>query len=131
MSYSSDTTSSTISGTVTVVQPVGSSLHTVVDQTPSPLGNGAVISGTVTIITAGTAVQLPNISCKRVRITAHEGNGGVVLVGDSSVVAALVGRTGIPYFPTQGDWHNVSNLNLLFIDSTASGDKITYYAEQL
>ena len=93
-------------------------------------GNGSVT-------TAGTAVQLPNVSCRRVKITCSEWNGdtancpngGIIVVGGSSVVAALATRRGVPLYPTQSEWFKISNLNLLYIDSVDNGAKYHYLIE--
>ncbi len=101
-----------------------------VDSETTLVGYETVGDGTATVTSAGTAVQLSDIACKRVFIQAHESNTGTIVVGGSTVVAALVGRRGFAFFPTQGEWFNISNLNLLYIDSTADGDKITFYYEK-
>ncbi len=92
-------------------------------------GYDTASDGTATVTTAGTRVQLPNTSCKRVIIQAHESNTGTIIVGGSTCVAALVGRRGFALYATQSCVFYVSNLNLLYIDSTESGDKIIYYVE--
>lgn len=97
-----------------------------------PIGSaGTVIDGTKTVITAGTRVQLSTTSvpCKRVFIQARDNNGGTIVVGAITCVAALATRRGAALFSSQGDWFNVNNLNLLYIDSTNSGDKINFFAE--
>ena len=86
--------------------------------------------GTATVTTAGTRVQLPDVSCKRVFIQAHESNAGTIVVGGSTVVAALSGRRGFALYSTQGEWFNVNNLSLLWIDATANNDKINYFYEE-
>jgi len=93
------------------------------------LSGGGVGDGTLTISTAGTRVQLPNISCKKVFIQAHESNTGTIVVGGSTCVAALEGRRGIALYPSQGQWFEVNNLNLLYVDATDNNDKITYIYE--
>lgn len=85
--------------------------------------------GTETVSSAGTAVQLSTQSCRKVFIQAHESNTGTIVVGSSTVVAALIGRRGKALFATQGDWFYVNNINLLYIDSTQSNDKVNYYWE--
>ena len=85
--------------------------------------------GTVTVTTAGTRVQLSNVSCKRIFIQAKEDNSGTIVIGGSTVIAAVATRQGLALFATQGQWFYVSNLNLLYIDSTQDGDKIHYYYE--
>jgi len=84
---------------------------------------------TTTITTAGTAVQLPNHACKRCFIQSYEGNAGTIAVGDSNVVAAAASLRGKALYPTQGDWFYVNNTNLLYVDSTANGDKVSIYYE--
>lgn len=97
-----------------------------------PSGASSTVGdGTATVTTAGTRVQLSatSVSCKRVWVGAHESNTGTIVVGGATVVAALAGRRGLPLFPTQGDWFNVNNLNLLYVDSTADSDKVNYIYE--
>lgn len=89
----------------------------------------AVGDGTTTVTTAGTRVQLSAQACSKVRIQAHESNTGTLVVGGANVVAALSGRRGIALFATQSEIFNVNNMNLLWIDSTVSGDKINFYFE--
>ncbi len=102
-----------------------------VDATTEQSGHGTVGDGTRTVTTAGTRVQLStsSVPCKRVFIEAHESNTGTILVGSSTVVAALSGRRGASLFPTQGDWFNVSNLNLIYIDATVNGGIVIFYYE--
>lgn len=97
--------------------------------TSSSTGASSVGDGTTTVSTAGTRVQLTAQACAKVFIQAHESNTGTLVVGGSTVVAALVGRRGKALFATQGDWFYVSNMNLLYADSTVSGDKLTFYYE--
>ena len=94
-------------------------------------GASAVGDGTVTITTAGTRVQLSatSVPCKKVFVQAHESNTGTVVVGGVTCVAALVGRRGKALFATQGDNFYVSDLSLLYVDSTVSLDKVSYYYE--
>lgn len=92
-------------------------------------GVSAIGDGTATVTTAGTRVQLSSVTCSKVIIQAHESNAGTVVIGGSTVVAALVGRRGTAIFPSQSQAFSVTNLNLLYIDSTESGDKINYYYE--
>ena len=92
-------------------------------------GYDSVGDGTASVTTAGSEVQLSNVSCKRVVIQAHESNAGTIVVGGSTVVAALVGRRGVALYPTQSHVFYVSNLNLLYIDGTVSGDKVNYFYE--
>jgi len=87
--------------------------------------------GIQTVAVAGTAVKLSAITvpCKKVFVQAHEENTGTIVIGGENVVAALADRRGKAFYATQGDWFNVSNLNLLYVDSTVGGDKVHYYYE--
>lgn len=96
---------------------------------PSTDGATAIGDGTTTVTTAGIAVQLPTVSCKKIFVQAHESNTGAIVVGSSTVVAASVGRRGIEIFPTQVYPFDISNLNQLWVDSLNNGDKITYVYE--
>ncbi len=98
---------------------------------PYPFSLNAVTGGTSTVTTAGTRVQLPTSTCKRALIQSHETNGaktngGVIVVGGSNVVAASAGRNGYAIYPTQSQVFEVSNLNLLWVDSTDDGSLVTY-----
>jgi len=100
-------------------------------------GAASVGDGNGSVTTAGTAVQLPDVSCRRAKITCSEWNGdsancpngGIIVVGGSSVVAALATRRGVPLYPTQSEWFKISNLNLLYIDSVDNGAKYHYLIE--
>lgn len=101
-------------------------------------GGGAtsVGSGNGTVTTSGTPVQLSAISvpCKKVVIYNSPANGGlasggVLVVGDSGVVAAEATRKGATLFPANGMEFTVANLNLLYLDSTDDTAKFNYYYE--
>ena len=100
-------------------------------------GHTVVNDGKGAVTTAGTRVRLPNVVCKRAKIICSEWNGdeancpngGIIVVGGSSVVAALATRQGVPLYPTQGEWFNISNLNLLYVDALDDGAKYHYMYE--
>lgn len=92
-------------------------------------GAGAVGDGIATVTSAGTRVQLSAQACRKVFIQAYESNAGTLVVGGVTVVAAVATRQGFALYPSQGDWFNVNNMNLLYIDSTEAGDKINFYYE--
>ena len=94
-------------------------------------GNTAVGDGTQTVTSAGARVQLSTSStaCKRVLIQALETNTGVLVVGGSTVIAASGSRRGYALYPTQSVLLTVSNLNLVYLDSTANGDVAHYLYE--
>ena len=95
--------------------------------------SSSVGSGSIAVTTAGTRVQLPTVSCSRVFIQANGGNtGDLITVGDGSVSAGTplaTNRRGLALYTTQGAWFNVSNLNLLWIDSLVNNDHVNYYYE--
>jgi len=129
-------TARTASTVVRHVQPIGP------DGSPTPSGadathpihvstGGAIASevhdGRQTVTTAGTAVALAaSTACKRVTVVAAEGNTGVVVVGGSTVVAAEGTRRGVPLHPLDSYTIDADNLSEVFIDSTVSGDDVTY-----
>lgn len=92
-------------------------------------GATSVGDGTATVTTAGTRVQLPSQACKKVIIQTLETNTGIIVVGGSTVVAAAGSRRGVALFATQSQAFEVSNLDLLYIDSTVNGEKINFYFE--
>lgn len=92
-------------------------------------GAGEITDGTVTVTTAGTRVQMPNQRSARVFIQAHPSNTGDVVIGGAGVIASSGTRRGLALFATQWQEFQVSNLNKLWIDSTADGDKVNYIVE--
>ena len=82
------------------------------------LGYSVVESGAINV--TDSAVQLSSSVCNHVEIMATLANTGIVYVGGSGVSAT----TGIALYP--GDVYSVdiSNLNLLYVISTVSGDDI-------
>lgn len=85
-----------------------------------------LVSGVVTVATAGVPVQLKNTAtpCKRIDIVALYGNSGTVYVADLNVLAST--KQGMPL--TQGSSYTayVYDLSLVYVDSTSSGDKVSY-----
>lgn len=88
----------------------------------------AIADGRQTVTTAGTAVQLSATStkCKKIVITAETDNTNPVVVGGSTVVAALATRRGQPLFPAQTGIFHVDNLNKLYIDAITNGEGVSY-----
>ena len=92
-------------------------------------GHGAVGDGTATVASAGTRVQMTNVTVKRVFLQASMANTGIIVVGGVTCVAAEATRRGIALYKNQGVWLYVNNLNLLYLDSTQDNDKVHYYYE--
>lgn len=99
-----------VSGTVTVNHP-----------------NTTVEDGRKVVTTSGTAVALAaSTACKEVVVTAETDNTGIVVVGGSTVVAALSTRRGTPLAAGDSMTLRISNLANVFIDSTVNGDGVTF-----
>lgn len=92
-------------------------------------GNSIIGSGSKTVTTAGTRVQLSTISvpCKKVTVQSMYANTGNMYLGDSTVSSAnglvLYPGAATSFTPTP------SNLNLLWIDAAVSGEGIIYLYE--
>ena len=102
--------------------------------TPSSIGSGggAIAATTVghgnkSVTTAGTDVVLAaSTTCISVTITANETNTGVIAVGGSGVDATSATRTGAYLFPGDSITLAIGNLNAIYIDSTVSGEGVSY-----
>lgn len=84
------------------------------------------ISGQITVTTAGTEVQGPDISLPNgVYIKALAGNTGVMYVGNngSGVVSS---STGFQLDKSNLIHLNIENLNQIWVDAATSGDKVCW-----
>ena len=91
-------------------------------QSPTTIANGRKV-----VTTAGTAVVLAaSTPCTKVDITAETDNTGIISVGGSGVIALLATRQGVPL--NAGDTYSldITNLTTVYIDSTVSGDGVTF-----
>ena len=90
--------------------------------------------GTITVPTAGTPVQGPNMAVPdgfAVSLIYHPKNTGDIGVAESSAAANL--STGDPTILSgagQGFDLKVTNLNLIWVDASVSGEKLMYVVEQ-
>lgn len=89
---------------------------------------GGIVDGRAVVTTAGTAVQITTTQTpiSEVILTAETDNTGIVVVGGSTVVAALATRRGIPLSAGDSITLTINNLSRLYIDSTVSTDGVTY-----
>lgn len=79
------------------------------------------------VTTAGTRELLAqHTPCSSVLITAETDNTGTVVVGGKTVVAALATRRGTPLTAGEPYAADIANLNEIYLDSTVSGDGVTY-----
>jgi len=83
--------------------------------------------GVTTVSSAGTDVELASSTvCKKVDIQAQTDNTGLIAVGFTGVDATEATGTGV--ILKSGDTYSleINNLNLIYIDSTVSGDGVRY-----
>ena len=89
--------------------------------------NTTIGDGRKVTVTAGTRLALAaSTAIKQVVITAETDNTGYVVVGGSTVVAALATRTGVPLNPGDSVALEIDNLADIYLDSIVSGDGVTY-----
>lgn len=94
-------------------------------------GANTINDGQVSIPTAGTRVQLPDVPCSKVYIQSHPSNTGEIVVGGANVIAESVNRRGLAIFSSQWTELSVNNLNKIYIDGTIDNDKINYIYEYI
>lgn len=83
--------------------------------------------GNKSVAAAGTAEVLStSTKCQKVEITAFETNTGIIVVGGSGVVAAAATRKGTPLSPGNTLTLNIHNLAKIYLDTTVSGDSVSY-----
>jgi len=90
------------------------------------INTSVAISGQITVTTAGTEVQGPNVPIDNgVYIKALNGNTGKVYVGNngSGVVSST---TGFELDAGQVIFISVSNLNELWFDAAVNGEKFCW-----
>ena len=86
--------------------------------------------GVKTVSSAGTDVVLgSDVACRKIDIQAQTDNTGLIAVGFTGVDATEATGTGVILYA--GDTYSLetTNLNLIYIDSTVSGDgvRFTYF----
>ncbi len=90
---------------------------------------GKLVSGTTTVTTSGTAVQVTATSTPipGVWVGGDIGNANPVVVGDSGVVGTSGSQQGIIIGPAESSiFIPINNLNLLWVDAVTNGDKIIW-----
>jgi len=87
-----------------------------------------IVDGSKDVVTPGTAVQLSatSVPIGRVVVTSKEENTGLVVIGDSTVVAAQATRRGTPLTPLSTMDLTVDDLNKIYIDAEKAGDGVTF-----
>lgn len=90
------------------------------------LDTATPISGQITVTTAGTEVQGPNVSLSNgVWIKALAGNTSVVYVGNDGA-GAVTSSNGFQLDKSQTILVQVDNLNQLWFDAATNGDKFCW-----
>jgi len=83
--------------------------------------------GVTTVTTAGSHVELASsTACKKVDIQAQTDNTGLIAVGFTGVDATEATGTGVILYAGDAYSLEISNLNLIYIDSTVSGEGVRY-----
>jgi hypothetical protein len=90
-----------------------------------------VIDGRKVVATAGTREQLApgGTQVESVCITALETNANKVVVGGSTVVAALGTRRGTPLAASESVTFYVNDLSAVWVDAMTNGEGVIYSAE--
>src|SRR5690242_19354455 len=96
---------------------------------PAMMGIGDVLSGHVTVSSAGTAVQLiaTPTACVGVWCSALPGNTKEVTVGDSSAKAGAGTEQGVVLLPTgQPQFIHVNDASLLWVNAQISNEGMSF-----
>jgi hypothetical protein len=90
-----------------------------------------LLGGRKTVTTAGTRVQLPEGHVGQVELQALKTNTGNIAVGGAAVVAAAGSESGILLTAGQTETVDVTDLKDVWIDSTVSGEGVSYLASDV
>lgn len=84
--------------------------------------------GRKVVAAAGTAERLvaANTPCRKVTIMAEIDNTDYVVIGDSTVVAALATRRGIPLSAGTSITLDIEDLYAVFVDAVVSTEGVTF-----
>lgn len=88
-----------------------------------------IVDGTKSVGTAGTRVQISSAftPCISIALTANSANSGIICVGGTAVVATSASRTGVPLAAGDSLILEFDNLNKIYLDSTVSGEGVSYF----
>jgi hypothetical protein len=89
------------------------------------MGSESIVGNLLSVTTAGTAVQFPNIPCRKLLIIARRANTGYIYIGGSTVTSSAYGAELLSRDSIQLE---VSNANLIYINSTVNGEGVSYIA---
>lgn len=115
-----------IDPSVNIARETGGNLASIKTATESKYITG-IGDGRKVVTTAGTALALDTSTpCKKVTITAETDNTGIIVVGGSTVVAALATRRGTPLNAGDSYEFDIDNLADVYLDTTVNGDGVTF-----
>ena len=110
-----------------IVLDVGGSASTAIHVSTGGVVASTVGDGRKTVSATGTAEALASTTpCKEVTITAELDNTDVIVVGGSTVVAALATRQGTPLYPGDSTTIETDDLAEVFLDVIVDGEGATY-----
>jgi hypothetical protein len=92
---------------------------------------GSTFDGRKEVAVAGTAEKLSTDTTPIARVTvqAETNNTGVIVVGNSTVVAAAATRRGVALNAGDAFTINVNELTNVWLDTTVNTDGVTFTAE--
>lgn len=88
-------------------------------------GSNSIKCAIQTVTTAGTRVQLPNYPCREVTVIAKKTNTGSVFIGGSDVSSSVY---GVQLAVNESFTFSISNTDIIYIDSSVSGEGVSYVA---
>lgn len=88
-------------------------------------GSETLIGALQSVTTAGTAVQLPSNIIREITIVALDTNTGFIYVGGAGVSSTVY---GIKLASKESITLRLSNSNLVYINSSVSGEGVSYVA---
>lgn len=115
---------------VSANSPLPSTLATVISKDLDsirtyPGGEGTIYTGVVAVTTAGARVRMDTQLCNEVLVTADPENTGYIFIGDVTVSSSVYGvkLAAGGYISL-----NISNVNLLYVDSSVNGEGVSFIA---
>lgn len=90
-----------------------------------PIGSSSLTAAKLSVPSAGTRQQLPNVPCREVTLIGLSSNTGSIYVGGSNVSSAVFGAE---LSAKDSITLPVNNTNLIWIDASVSGEGISYVA---
>ena len=95
----------------------------------TPVFASGIVSGTVTVTTTGTTVQISSslLTIRGIWLSGDTFSGAIMTVGDSAVVGWASGMKGVVIVPgNQPVFLPMTELSRLWVDSDTNGGKLSY-----